>query len=293
MEIRQLVTFIKVVQFQSFSKAAENLGYSQSAVTVQIRLLEEDLNTKLFDRIGKHITLTAQGQQFLTYAYNILNEVNKAKLSLNDDAELNKPLHIGTIESLCFSKLPPILSYFRENHPKVAIRITTASPEELIEMMEHNQVDLIYILDEPKYNNNWNKVMEVRENIVFVASPTSEPAGTHHLKLEKLLEYPFFLTEKNANYRHALDRYLASRKMILSPFLEISNTEFIIKMLTESSGISFLPYFTVQKSVEEGKLTLLDVDNFHVSMYRQIFYHKDKWITREMAEFIRLAEEMG
>lgn len=293
MEIRQLITFIKVVQFQSFSKAAENLGYSQSAVTVQIRLLEEDLNTKLFDRIGKHITLTAQGQQFLTYAYNILNEVNKAKLSLSDDTELNKPLHIGTIESLCFSKLPPILSYFRENYPKVAIRITTASPEELIEMMEHNQLDLIYILDEPKYNNNWNKVMEIRENIVFVASPTSGPAETSHLKLEQLLEYPFFLTEKNANYRHALDRYLASRKMILSPFLEISNTEFIIKMLTERSGISFLPYFAVRKSVEEGKLTLLDVDSFHVSMYRQIFYHKDKWITREMEEFIRLAEEMG
>ena len=64
MEIRQLITFIKVVQFESFSKAAENLGYSQSAVTVQIRLLEEDLNTRLFDRLGKHITLTAQGQQF-------------------------------------------------------------------------------------------------------------------------------------------------------------------------------------------------------------------------------------
>ena len=64
-------------------------------------------------------------------------------------------------------------------------------------------------------------------------------------------------------------------------------------MLTERSGISFLPYFAVRKSVEEGKLTLLDVDSFHVSMYRQIFYHKDKWITREMEEFIRLAEEMG
>lgn len=293
MEIRQLITFIKVVQFESFSKAAENLGYSQSAVTVQIRLLEEDLNTRLFDRLGKHITLTAQGQQFLTYAYNILNEVNKAKLSLNNDAELNNPLHIGTIQSLCFSKFPPILSYFRENYPKVAIRITTASPEELIEMMEHNQLDMIYILDEPKYNNNWNKVMEVRENIVFVASPTSELAGIQHLKLEQLLEYPFFLTEKNANYRHALDRYLASRKMILSPSLEIGSTEFIIKMLTQSNGISFLPYFTVRKSVEEGKLTLLDVDSFQVSMYRQIFYHKDKWITREMAEFIRLAEEMG
>lgn len=292
MEIRQLVTFIKVVQFQSFSKAAEHLGYSQSAVTVQIRLLEEDLNTRLFDRIGKHISLTAQGQQFLAYAYNILNEVNKAKLSLNDDTELNKPLHIGTIESLCFSKFPSILIYFREHHPGVAIRITTASPEELFEMMEHNQVDLIYILDEPQYNNNWHKAMEIKEDIVFVASPDSEAAGKKKLKLEEMLDYPFFLTEKNANYRHALDRYLASREMILSPFLEISNTEFIIKMLKESSGISFLPYFAVRKNVEEGRLTVLDMDNFHVSMYRQIFYHKDKWVTREMEEFIRLAVEM-
>lgn len=290
MEIRQLVTFVKVVQFQSFSKAAENLGYSQSAVTVQIRLLEEDLNTRLFDRIGKHITLTAQGNQFLTYAYNILNEVNKAKLSLADDMELSGPLHIGTIESLCFSKFPPILRYFRENHPKVPIRITTASPEELIEMMERSQLDLIYILDEPMYNNNWNKAMEVKEEIVFVSSPAFELANAKCLKLDDLLEQPFFLTERNANYRHALDRFLASRQMILSPFLEISNTEFIIEMLKENRGLSFLPYFAVRKNAEEGSLAILDVDNFRVSMYRQIFYHKDKWKTKEMDEFIRLAK---
>lgn len=290
MEIRQLSTFIRVVQLQSFSKAAESLGYSQSAVTVQIRLLEQELNTRLFDRMGKRISLTAQGKQFLTYAYNILYEVNKAKLSLGDDEELKNLLHIGTIESLCFSKFPPILRYFRENHPKVAIRITTASPEELIEMMEHNRLDLIYILDEPRYNNNWHKVMEIREEVVFVSSPTSGLAERKHLKLKDLLDEPFFLTEKNANYRRALDRYLASRELILSPFLEISNTEFIIKMIEENKGLSFLPYFAVQESAARGQLSVLDVTDFHASMYRQIFYHKDKWKTKEMDEFIRLAE---
>lgn len=290
MEIRQLVTFIRVVQLQSFSKAAESLGYSQSAVTVQIRLLEQELNARLFDRIGKRITLTDQGNQFCTYAYNILHEVNKAKLSLDSDTELKNSLHIGTIESLCFSKFPPILRYFREHHPKVAIRITTASPEELIEMMEHNQLDLIYILDEPRYNNNWIKVMEMREEVVFVSSPAFELAGRSQLRLEELLEEPFFLTEKNANYRRALDRYLASRQMILSPFLEISNTEFIIRMIEENRGLSFLPYFAVQKSAKERRLAVLEVEDFHSAMYRQIFYHKEKWKTKEMDEFIRLAE---
>ena len=290
MEIRQLVTFIRVVQLQSFSKAAESLGYSQSAVTVQIRLLEQELNARLFDRIGKRITLTDQGNQFCTYAYNILHEVNKAKLSLDSDTELKNSLHIGTIESLCFSKFPPILHYFREHHPKVAIRITTASPEELIEMMEHNQLDLIYILDEPRYNNNWIKVMEMREEVVFVSSPAFELAGRSHLRLEELLKEPFFLTEKNANYRRALDRFLASRQMILSPFLEISNTEFIIRMIEENRGLSFLPYFAVQKSAEERRLSVLEVEDFHTAMYRQIFYHKEKWKTKEMDEFIRLGE---
>ena len=65
MEFRQLNTFIQVAKFQSFSKAAEHLGYSQSAITVQIRMLEKELNTRLFDRMGKKILLTSQGQEFL------------------------------------------------------------------------------------------------------------------------------------------------------------------------------------------------------------------------------------
>lgn len=290
MEIRQIITFVKIVQLESFSKAAENLGYTQSAVTIQIRNLEKELNTRLFDRFGKRVALTAQGHQFLTYAYNILNEVNKAKISLNDETELRNPLYVGTIESLCFSKLPPVLCYFRDHHPKVAIRVTVASPEELIEQMEHGKLDLIYILDRPRYNNNWHKAMEIREDVVFVSSPSFPLAGKRHLKLEELLEQPFFLTEKNANYRQALDSYLASREIILSPFLEISYVEFIIRMIEENRGISFLPRFSVQKNAEKGTLAILDVEDFHTTMYRQIFYHKDKWKTKEMEEFIRLAK---
>lgn len=289
MELRQLSTFIRAAQLQSFSKAAESLGYSQSAVTVQIRLLEEELGTRLFDRIGRKVTLTPQGSQFLTSAYDILYEVNRAKLSVSGETELNNPLHIGTIESLCFSKFPSILRFFRENHPKVAVRITTASPEELIEMMEHNQLDLIYILDEPRFNSNWYKVMEQKEEIVFLSSPAFPLADRKGLRLEDLLTEPFFLTERNANYRRALDRYLASKNILLTPFLEISNTEFILRMIEENKGLSFLPEFAVEESAANGHICILDVTNFHASMYRQIFYHKDKWKTREMDEFIRLA----
>ena len=191
MEIRQLETFVHVAQLQSFSRAAEVLGYSQSAITVQIRLLENELETRLFDRTGKRVLLTPSGKEFLEYASRILYDVNKAKKSMNDDAELKNPLHIGTIESLCTAKLPSVLGKFREFHPKVSLQVTIDTPEQLIRMMEHNGLDLIYILDTPRWDQNWVKVMEKAEPVVFVASADSEFAGKT-LKMEDILEEPFF-----------------------------------------------------------------------------------------------------
>ena len=291
MEFRQLNTFIHVAQFQSFSRAAEYLGYSQSAITVQIRLLEQELGTRLFDRMGKQIQLTAQGNQFLASASQILYEVNRATLSMQDEAELKNSLHIGTIESLSTAKLPPIIRYFRQHHPKVSIRITIASPEELIGMMERNELDLIYILDIPRWNPNWYKALETSEPIVFVASPLFDLAGQPNLSLSDLLDKPFFLTEKNANYRQALDQHLASRQQSLSPLLESSDTAFIISMLEQLESVSFLPYFAVQNHIQSGCLCKLDVADANISMCRQIFYHKSKFKTQEMDLFIRLASK--
>ena len=291
MEFRQLNTFIHVAQFQSFSKAAEHLGYSQSAVTVQIRLLEQELGTRLFDRMGKQIRLTAQGRQMLVCANKILYEINKTRVSMCEEDEFKNPLHIGTIESLSTAKLPPIIHYFRTHYPKVAIRITIASPEELIEMMEHNALDLIYILDTPRWNDNWHQAMEVAEQVVFVSSPRFALAKKRELSLTELLDAPFFLTEKNANYRQALDQHLAGRKQSLSPYLESSDTAFIITMLEQNEGVSFLPYFAVQHHIQSGRLCKLDVVDTDIVMYRQIFYHKSKFKTREMEQFIRLATE--
>lgn len=289
MELRQIYTFIQVAQFQSFSKAAEHLGYSQSAVTVQIRLLEQELNTRLFDRMGKQIMLTAQGERFMACAKRIIYEVNRTRASMSEDDEFHNPLRIGTIESICTAKLPFIMRYFRENHPKVPIQITTASPEELIEMMEQNQLDLIYILDTSRWNDKWHKVMEVEEQVVFVSAPGFRLAEKTGLSIEDLMGEPFFLTEKNANYRQALDTCLAQRRLNISPLLESSDTAFIITMLEQNEGVSFLPYFAVQKYIQSGKLCVLDVRDVGITMSRQIFYHKSKFKTREMEAFIELA----
>ena len=291
MEIRQLQTFVQAAQLESFSKTAEMLGYSQSAITVQMRLLETELNTRLFDRMGKRVVLTPQGREFLKSANKILYEVNKASKSMNEERELTNPLHVGTIESLCTAKFPRILSEFHSLHPRVNIQITIDSPEKLIRMMEHNELDLIYILDTPRWDENWVKVMELAEPVVFVASAASRFAGKERLVLDDILQEPFFLTEKHANYRQALDQQLALRRQSISPVLEISDTAFIIRMLELNQGLSFLPYFAVEQDIYKHRIITLDVKDVHISMYRQIFYHKNKFRTREMEEFIRLADK--
>lgn len=290
MEIRQLITFISAAQMGSFSRAAEELGYTQSAVTIQIKNLEDELGAKLFDRMGKQVTLTARGQQFLKRANNIVNETIRAKNDMMADRRLTGTINIGTNESLCFSKLPAILTYFRVHHPGVNIRIFFDSPEPLLEMMNHNQVDLVYFLDEPRYSNRWHKEMEEKEPIVFVCASRCRFAGAKDVKVEDFLDQPFFLTEQNANYRRALDKYLASKNILLKPFVEISDTEFILKMVELNNGMSFLPRFAIEKSVEEGRLTIVDTKEPEIYMYRQIFYHKDKAKTPEMEEFIRVAK---
>lgn len=259
-------------------------------MTVQIRQLETELGVRLFDRTGKKVILTPKGKEFLIHANKIIDEMHKAKDAMNDTAELKNPLHIGTIESLCTVKLQEIVQRFRKEHPQVRIQITIGSPERLIQKMEHNELDVIYILDTPRWNKNWVKVMEKAEPVIFVSAPNYKLAGKKNIEVEEILNAPFYLTERNANYRQALEQELALHKQTLSPVLECSDTAFIKKMLKTGKGLSYLPLFVVEKDIEEGKIAKLDVKDIDITMYRQVFYHANKYMTKEMEKFIEYCQ---
>ena len=294
MEFREISTFLQVAQYQSFSKAARHLGYSQAAVTIQIKQLEQELGVHLFDRIGKQISMTHQGQVFYQYAVSIRNDLERAKNAVSDPSTLSGKLCLGTIESICASIFPDLLAEYHRLHPEVTISIVTDSPGVLLDRMNENTIDIVYLLDRRIYDNRWCKTLEEPEENIFVASPDHELALVkRELELDEVLRFPFFLTEKDASYRHMLEQYLASINRSVKPFLEIGNTEFIIHMLLKNTGISFLPKFTVQRELQQKQLTALNVHGFQMQTWRQIFYHKDKWVTREMQEFLRLADKMG
>ena len=294
MDFREISTFLQVAQYQSFSKAARHLGYSQAAVTIQIKQLEQELGVHLFDRIGKQISLTHQGQVFYQYAVSIRNDLEQAKNAVSDPSTLSGKLCLGTIESICASIFPDLLAEYHRLHPEVTISIVTDSPGVLLDRMNENTIDIVYLLDRRIYDNRWCKTLEEPEENIFVASPDHELAlAKRELELDEVLRFPFFLTEKDASYRHMLEQYLASINRSVKPFLEIGSTEFIIHMLLKNTGISFLPKFTVQRELQQKQLTALNVRGFQMQTWRQIFYHKNKWVTREMQEFLRLADKMS
>ena len=232
MEFREIVTFLQAAKLQSFSKAARQLGYSQAAVTIQIKQLEQELGVHLFDRIGKQTTLTHQGQVFYEYASAIMRDLAQAKDAMANPTELTGQLCLGTIESICSSIFPDLLTEYHRLHPKVNVNIITDSPDRLLEQMNANVIDIVYFLDKRIYDPKWEKVMEQPEQILFAASadhPLSAKKG--ELSLDEILSYPFVLTEKNASYRFILDQYLASEYKRLHPFLETGNTDFILKFL--------------------------------------------------------------
>lgn len=126
MEFREISTFLQVAQHQSFSKAAKQLGYSQAAVTIQIKQLEGELGVHLFDRIGKQISLTHQGQIFYQYAVAIQKDLEQARSAVSDSSSLNGKLCLGTIESsapLSFRICCPNITGSTQRSPSALLRI--------------------------------------------------------------------------------------------------------------------------------------------------------------------------
>lgn len=292
MEIRNIRTFLRVAELQSFTKAAEQLGYSQAAVTVQIKQLEEELGTQLFDRIGKHIKLTEHGTQFMDHAMKVLKAAEDASTFVHKDENPSGKLRIGSIASLSMGVLPPVLLEFRTLCPQVETSIETSRfVTELLDMMRQNDVDLLYFLDRKLYSSEWIKVFERPETIVFVTYPSHPLAGKKNVPMERLLEEPLILTTRGVSYCDDLEQLLAAKGLELHPFLEIGDTDVIIKLLQQQAGISFLPQYLVQEYLDAGILTMITTDIPVIQMWSQLIYHKNKWITPQMRIFIDLVKK--
>lgn len=288
MELRNLVTFVRIVELQSFSKTAEQLGYSQSAVTMQIKQLEAKLGVQLFERIGKRVKLTQAGERLLPHALEILSSVRKAEGIAHEPEQISGKLRIGTSESYVASVLPPIIMELNQICPRVEVCTCTAMVSDLFDLLRQNDVDLLLFLDQKIYFPEWVKVLEQPEKIFFVASAKSELAQKKSLSIERLLQEPLYLTEKGVSYRYAEEQLLAERGYELHPAWEVGNTDVITRFLLENKGISLLPEYVVQDYIRDGRLAVLDTECGEITLWSQLVYRRNKCVTPQMNQFIGL-----
>lgn len=278
MDIRNLTTFIQVAELGNFTKAAGQLGYSQSTVSFQIRQLEEELNVSLFDRINRTVLLTEEGRQVLDYAHRVHRMTMELKENMQQGRDITGHIRLGMAESLCTLLLEENYGDFRKQYPGITLKILTAGTEEMLRLLDHNEVDAILTLDAPIRNREYHIVRQERMEVHFVAAAEAWPQDVP-VSVEELVKHPFILTEKGMSYRRLLDEKLAELSLEVSPILEIGNTDEISRLVAQGAGISFLPDYVTRKAVEKGFLQQLTVEKFSIQVWKQLIHHRDKWVS--------------
>lgn len=290
MELRNLITFIHVAELGSFTKAAEQLGYSQSTVSFQIKQLEEELGCLLFERINHTIALTERGHELVSYAHGVRALMDEFKESLTKE-ELSGSIHIVTPDSICDDMINSHYIDFHEKYPSISIRFTTGDSALMLDMLDHNEADFIITLDSRLYNKDYIIAKEELVPMHFVASANSKFAGKKNLSIKDIINEPFILTENGQGYRRVFDKELAKKSLEITPVLEIGRTDIITTMIAGNNMVSFLPDFVTKDLVDSGVLCYLDVRDIHVDIWKQLIYHKNKWMSKSLKTFIDYVKE--
>lgn len=286
MELRNLTTFIQVAELGSFTRAAEQLGYSQSTVSFQIKQLEDELGCLLFERINHTITLTEKGRDLVSYAHQIRSLTDTLKESLENEREISGHLHIVTPDSVCEEMINSHYIDFHTKYPLISFKFTTGDSAVMLDMLDHNEADVILTLDHHLYNKDYIIAKEEQLPMHFVAASSSKFAGTKHLSIRDIINEPFILTEYGQGYRRVFDRELAKKSLEITPVLEIGRTDIITSLIAQSNMISFLPDFVTKPLIDTGALCYLNVDDMNIDIWKQLIYHKNKWLSKSLKAFI-------
>lgn len=286
MEFRQLKTFIAVVKFSSFTKAANHIGYAQSTITNQIQALEEEFGTLLFERLGKQIKLTKDGETLYSYAIKILSLADETKELISSSHTPKGSLIIGTAESLCTHRLSKMLNMFRSRYPSIEIDIRFDACTDYRANLRKNVIDIVCFLDVPCNEPDLVSHILVEEPMAIIASPKHPLAKKDQITPQDINGQSLILTQNGCSYRRIFESILAQAGAKPSSTLGISSNEVIKKFVCDGWGIGFLPYIIVNQELADQQLVALPWVGPPFNIKVQLIYHKEKWISPAMKAFI-------
>lgn len=285
MDFNQLQIFCVSAETLSFTKAALRLGYAQSNISAQIKQIEDSLQVKLFERLGRGIQLTNEGKKFLVHAEAIMQLFEKAKEEFAASV-FEGALTVGVTEILCVHRLPKIVNEYRRLYPLIEIRVLTANCDTLLDWVETNRIDIALVLTDKIVASEMIVRTLMDEQLVAVASPQHPLAQKKNVAPQDLADECLITSLPGCDYRALILAMLKDLEVTPRTLMEVSSVAAIKECAGCGLGVAILPQISVNSELEKGKLTELGWTVPTVEAKTLVLYHRDKWLTRSMRAFL-------
>ena len=263
----RLKVFRAVAEHLNFRKAAEHLFLTQPAVTLQIKALENDLGTRLFDRSGNHVALTTQGKTLLRYANKIATLAAAAEQELvAEDGKLSGELSLGVSTTIAQYVLPRLIGAFLGEHPRVQLSVHSGNTEEVVDFLLAGQVS-IGLIEGPARQRGVQTEPFMRDELVLILPPDSDSTN---LSPQQLLSSSLLMREQGSGSRHVVESALEKSGLKLKSFrrvMDLDSTEAIKSAVEAGLGIGFVSRWAISKELELGVLKTGQVRGLHIARY--------------------------
>ena len=284
MDTNQLLAFISVAESGSFSLAAEKLHLTQPAVSKRIATLEQILDTKLFDRVGKRIILTEAGEILLPDARKLLNDLNNTRTSIeNLSAAVTGRLRIGSSHHIGLHRIPPVLKAYTNTYPDVITDITFVDSEEAYSQVLHGELEIAVVTLSPHRIQEIQATTLWTDPLCFMASIDHPLAKLKSLQLDDLLEFPVILPAMGTFTRQVVDEVFTANRLSLQVEMSTNYLETIKMMVTVGMAWSVLP-----KIMHDKQLSILPLKQVNLNRQLGYIYRQDRELSNAGKAFIEL-----
>jgi DNA-binding transcriptional LysR family regulator len=293
MDTRQLAAFCAVVDRKSFSQAAERLGVTQPAVSLQVRALEERLGRQLLDRSGRRVEPTEAGQRLYRRAQRILQlEEQLLEEVAGGDGPLSGTLSLGASTGPGAHLVPLLLCEFQREHPDLRIALSIWDTHAVIERVAEREVELGVV---GALRRNRSLVFEplARDEIVL-AVPPGHPAAGGEISVEDLRSETLVVMQEGAGVRQVVEEELRRsglRLRSLEPKLELGLQESVKSAVAAGYGVTFISRTAIEGELAAGTLAAARVAGIEPSRQLYVVRAKSRPTSRAADAFLRFAGE--
>ncbi len=287
MDFDQLHTFLEIVRLKSFSKAAQTCYRTQPAISAQIRQLEQDLKTELFERFGSRISLTTAGKIFSEYAEQILELRRRAQDALHElELVPRGELVIAANEATCIYMLPGVFSEYKKQFPAVQLQVNRSYGARVVEAVMENVAD--FGLVQLPIGEKRIEVVDIYRDEIRVIMPARHPLGDGAVvTCEDIAKYPLLLP-KSGTTRARLDIWLEPVQDKIQVSMELDSTEMMKRFVNAGLGVSFLAVSNCREDIQAGKLRAVSLGPEPMARRLGLIYRKDKALSKAALGFIQV-----